>query len=58
MGGIVSMFDGCGGGPDANSPAAFMDQEMERDTRNKTHARRKKMDVMGTAMDMAMSDIR
>lgn len=50
------MFDSCG--PQNNSPAAFMDQELEREARVKMHARRKKMDVMGTAMDMAVKDIR
>jgi hypothetical protein len=35
-----------------------MDYEIEREARVKMHARRKKMDVMGTAMDMAKNDIK
>ncbi len=52
----MSMFDSCG--PTADSPAAYMDYEIERESRYKMATRRKKMDVMGAAMDMAISDIR
>jgi hypothetical protein len=56
MGAVVSMFDSCG--PQGNSPADFMDYEIERESRIKIHNKRRKMDVMGAAMDMAMQDIR
>lgn len=35
-----------------------MDYEIQKESRNKMHARRRKMDVMGTAMDMAKQDIK
>ena len=51
------MFDSCG--PQAAAtPASYMDYELERESRVKMHSRRRKMDVMGTAMDMAVSDIK
>ncbi len=56
MGGVVSLFDSCG--PAGNSPAAYMDYELEKESRVKIHTRRRKMDVMGTAMEMAVDDIR
>lgn len=56
MGGMTSLFDACAGG--AESPAAYMDIELERESRNKMHNRRRKMNVIGTAMDMALTDIK
>lgn len=56
MGGVLTIFDSCGAG--ANSPADFIEMEMEKESRVKIHNRRRKMDVMGTAMDMAMQDIK
>jgi methyl coenzyme M reductase subunit D len=35
-----------------------MDYELEKESRVKMHDRRRKMDVMGTAMDMAVKDIK
>ena len=56
MGAVVSLFDSCG--VQGNSPADYMDYEIEKESRVKMHTRRRKMDVMGTAMDMAVKDIR
>ncbi len=53
MGAVVSMFDSCGGNA-ADTPAGYMDYELEKESRVKMHTRRRKMDVMGTAMDMAV----
>ena len=56
MGGMTSIFDACAGG--GETPASYMDIELERESRIKMHTRRRKMDVIGTAMDMAMADIK
>lgn len=57
MGGMLGILDSCAGG-DYNSPAAFMDAEYERESRIKIHNKRRKMDVMGVAMEMAVGDIK
>jgi hypothetical protein len=41
-----------------NSPADYMEQETLRETRFKKVLDRKRMDVMGIALDNAMHDIR
>lgn len=56
MGAVVSMFDSCGG--QGNSPADFMDYEIEKESRIKMTSKRRKMDVMGAAMEMAVHDIK
>lgn len=53
---MTSIFDVCAGG--GESPATYMDYELERESRIKMHSRRRKMDVIGTAMDMAITDIK
>jgi len=50
------MFDSCGA--NGNSPADFMDYEIEKESRIKINNKRRKMDVMGAAMNMAMHDIK
>ena len=55
MGGVFSILDSCG--PGANSPAHYMDFEFQHETRQTTQ-RKKRMDVMGTAMQEAMYDIK
>lgn len=58
MGGAFSIFDSCTQRPmDPWDDESFLEDE-QFDTRNKIAGRRKKMDVMGMAMDMAISDIR
>lgn len=50
------MFDSCG--PSEDTPASYMDYEIQKESRYKMATRRRKMDVMGAAMDMAIADIR
>jgi hypothetical protein len=57
MGAVISMFDSCGPGG-AATPASFMEEEYAREGRVKGVNRRKKMDVMGCAMESAMKDLK
>lgn len=54
MGTIFSVLDSCG--PGSNSPAAYMEEELQRETRFKKN--RRKMDVMGIAIESAYKDIK
>ena len=47
MGSVFTVFDNCGA---QDSPAMYMEEEMERQRRVKSSFKKKKMDVMGTAM--------
>lgn len=53
----MSVFDSCA--PAAtSSPADYMEREILRTTRFKKTLDRKKIDVMGAAMERAMHDIK
>lgn len=56
MGAILSVLDSCG--PSIISPADYMDREFERETRIKAKHQRNRMDIMGSAMDAAMVDVK
>ncbi len=56
MGTVMSLFDGCG--PSADTPAAYMEQELQKETRFKKNQKRRRMDIMGVAMESAMKDVK
>ena len=60
MGGLFSTLDACQGactnGP--TTPGDFIEEEMKRQKRIKNKERKRKMDIMGTAMHFAIDDIR
>jgi hypothetical protein len=57
MGAVFSVLDSCG--PSSlNTPSSYIEYELERESRFVAVNKRKRMDVMGTAMSAAMSDIK
>jgi hypothetical protein len=57
MGALITVFEACGGDNNGSNPAQYMDMEMERESRFK-NGHKKRVDVMGSAMDAAMHDVK
>ena len=51
----MSVLESCG--PDNDSPAMYMEMEIERETKVRVMGKKHKIDIMGTAIRYAMHDI-
>jgi hypothetical protein len=57
MGGIASVLDSCGASQ-INTPSDYIEYETHRETRKHMTSKKKKMDIMGTAMTYAVDDLK
>lgn len=58
MGAVISVLDSCGSAAPMSTPSDYIEYELARQQRIETMQKKKRLDIMGTAMQYAVADFK